>query len=372
MSQNSGRNYLIIGGIATAAFLLASTASKAQNLLGKFKVVPGIPNDFNLQNGINVNFPVQIINQSTFDIRIGNIYVTLQYNSASVTSPVWNDMFYMVKPVTSVTILKNTITNINSVPLTASYLTAYTVYQLFTGALDSNLKAIVRFEAAGIEIPQQEFLINAKSMFAPLKALLQTILGKVGDLGIDSLSAHHRQIKDGKEFDQYFPKPSGTSQMVAIGTEPTKTADIIVSQVPGELYQTKKIAERWKAPTVEQSVYNVYRFLHDHIQYNYDDHMKPLALRDEILNSPASSWDKRKEGIDCDCFSKFVVSILKNMGIPCAIKLVSNRPDKALCHIYVIVPSKSDRKGYLVIDACLHQYNTEPFSLTNQLIKQIP
>lgn len=372
MGNNTTRNVLVIGGAALGIGLLFSKATQAQNLSTKFKVNPLVPNDFNLQNGINFNLPVQIVNQSTFDVTINNLYISVQNNAAGAnTPPNWQDLFYMVKPVTALTIAKNAATNINKVPLTANYTNALTIYQMLTGAISSILKVSVRFEVAGgFEVPPIEFTVDAKQLFLPFKAALKSI--GLGNLGY-SKSMHVRVIKDGSEFDRYFPKPLGNKTTVAKGTNPSKTVELMAVQILAELPQTKAIAQVLKRSNVVDTIKAVWQFAHDYIQYEYDDVNKPLADRDEVLRSSSQIWAERKTGVDCDDFTKFCVSIFKNLGITSAIKAISMRADGALQHVYCIVPvSKNiDAKGYLVVDACLHQFNQEPKGITNQLIKTI-
>jgi hypothetical protein len=372
MGNNTGRNFLLIGGAALGIGLLLSKASQAQNLTTKFKVNPLAPNDFNLQGGINFNLPVQIVNQSTFDVTINNLYISVQNNlSSNAQTPNWQDLFYMVTPVKNITIAKNAVTNINAVPLTAGYANAITIYQMITGSLSSLLKVSVRFEVlGGIEIPPIEFTVDAKQMLLPLKTLLKNI--GLGNLGY-SKSTHVRNIKDGSDFNRYFPLPNGNKTMVIKGTNPINTVPIMASQVDAELPQTKAIAQILKRSNIADTAKAVWQFAHDYIQYEYDDHMKPLADRDEVLRSPAQIWKERKTGVDCDDFTKFCISIFANLGITSAIKAISMRPDGALQHVYCIVPvpKNIDAKGYLVVDACLHEFNKEPKGITNQIIKII-
>jgi hypothetical protein len=372
MGQNTTRNVLLIGGAALGIGLLLSKATQAQNLNTKFKVNPLLPNDFNLQGAINFNLPVQIVNQSTFDVTINNLYISVQNNlSSNAQAPNWQDLFFMVTPVKNLTIAKNTATNINKVPLTAGYANAITIYQMLTGTLSSLLKVSVRFEVlGGIEVPPIEFTVDAKQLLLPFKNLLKSF--GLGNLGY-SKSMHVRAIKDGSQYDRYFDKPKGQKTLVAYGTNPTVTVDLMANQVAAELPQTKAIAQTLVRPTIQDTVKAVWQWVHDHIQYEYDDHMKPLADRDEILRSPNQIWEERKTGVDCDDFAKECVSILANLKITSGIKAISMRPDGALQHVYAIVPVpyNIDRKGYLVVDCCLHQFNQEPKSITNQITKII-
>lgn len=375
------KNTIIITAVLLSAGLLLSVGSKAQNIAAKFKAFPLIPNDFNLQGGVNLNLPIQIINQSTFDVSVNNLYITIQNNAGTAAAPSWSDMFYMTSPVKNVLIRANSATNINKVPLTAPFTLAYTIYQIITGAASSNLKVIVRFETVGVELPAIEFYLDAKSAFAPLVALLKKFgLGNLpagktavnnllpsGNLGYQSNSAHWRKIKNGKAYDKYFPLPEQLEGFAAIGAEPNKTVELMAGMVKKYAYQTAKIAPLLRGKNLTETCKNVYAFMHTFLQYNHDSETA------EQLRTPARGWydGNKGKGIDCDCMTNFAISIFYNLGITCAIKAVSIREDKALQHVYAIVPNGEDPKGYTVVDGCLHQFNNEPSGITNQLIKTI-
>ena len=366
-SKNIGIAFLTLLAVGFAV----SVGSKAQNITANFKASPLLPNDFNLQGGINFNLPIQIINQSSFDVTVNNIYISVQTSTGNT----WQDLFYMTSPVKTVLIRKQAATNINQVPLKADYTSAYTILQIINGSVSSNLKVVVRFEAVGIQLTPIEFFIDAKQLLAPFKSVLGSFLNGLpsgNTLGYQSKSAHYRKINpDGSKYDSYFPKPKSLTGFASQGTDPNNTVKLMAEQVERELPETARITPILKGKNIAESCFNVYTFLHDNIQYQHDDHMMPLSKRDEVLRSPARSWAERKEGIDCDCFTKFAISIFKNMGIPCTIKAVSIRPDHALQHVYAIVPLPSNPKGYIVIDPCVHVFDQEPQNITNQILKQI-
>ncbi len=97
-------------------------------------------------------------------------------------------------------------------------------------------------------------------------------------------------------------------------------------------------------------------FLYDHIQYKLDK--KGL----EQLRRPNRSWAERQTGIDCDCFSIFVSSILTNLKIPHSFRITKYNRDEYQ-HVYVIVPAEDSKSGYITIDCVLSEFNYEkPFT----------
>src|SRR5690606_22291000 len=72
---------LILGGAIAivVAAALATGASKLKNLSTKFKANAGIPQNVSLKGGnLSFNLPIEITNQSAFDVTLQNLYVTVQ------------------------------------------------------------------------------------------------------------------------------------------------------------------------------------------------------------------------------------------------------------------------------------------------------
>jgi len=243
--MSKSTNIFLLAGLVLLGGFAVSIGSKAQNISAKFKASPLVPNNFSLQGGISFNLPVQIVNQSGFDVTINNVYISIQNASGNI----YQDLFYMTSPVKSVLIRKQAATNINQVPLKADYSSALTIYQIIQGSISSNLKVVVRFEAVGIELAPIEFFVDAKQLLAPFKNILNSFLSglpAVNSLGYQSNSVHYRNIKDGSRFNSYFPPANHLEGFAANGAEPDKTVSIMADMVQKYAYQTAKIAPTFK------------------------------------------------------------------------------------------------------------------------------
>jgi len=163
------------------------------------------------------------------------------------------------------------------------------------------------------------------------------------------ISAGYRKIKDGSRFDRYFANPDVVDRIIIDDGEVEETVDLMGKVVWKYINDTKRISQYLNASTLNQTCDNVWTFLHDHIQYRLDK--KGL----EQLRRPCRSWAERKDGIDCDCFSIFVSSILTNLGIPHKFRITKYNTD-AYQHVYVIVPSGTK---YIIIDCVLSEFNNE-------------
>lgn len=176
-----------------------------------------------------------------------------------------------------------------------------------------------------------------------------------------------RTVNKSKTYDPYWDlsEVTGTEkelvragQMInGITTEATtREMNRIVLET---LHQTKKIAQKLKGSTTEQTLKNIARYFAEYYQFN-EDH----SSREQIRTPARAYKDRISPGIDCDCFSTSISSILVNLGIPHFWRKTkpSSRGDYA--HIYVVVPkypgaSLSVRENYYVIDPVVGRFDYE-------------
>ncbi|MGL6121680.1 MAG: hypothetical protein ACRC1W_01325 [Shewanella sp.] len=169
-----------------------------------------------------------------------------------------------------------------------------------------------------------------------------------------------RSIRSGSQYDRYFNAmvEGNEVELIADGDvfDTLKQMKKIVNKT---LLQTKSISKLLKGSTPEATCRNVWEFLYHHVQYTKDH---PLR---EQLRTPARMWKDRATGVDCDCYSVFISSVLANLGIVHSFRMAGY--DGEYQHVYVVVPkngkSTSDRGSYYVIDPVVNQFNYEaPFS----------
>jgi hypothetical protein len=168
---------------------------------------------------------------------------------------------------------------------------------------------------------------------------------------IESISSGYRPIRDGRQFNQFFGVPDEKDRVIIEDGEVDDTVELMKKVVWKYLSDTKKISEYLKGRTLRETCENIWNFLYNHIQYKLDKR----GL--EQLRRPARSWAERSTGIDCDCFSIFVSSILTNLQIPHKFRIARYDLD-VFQHVYVIVPDESG-KDYYIIDCVLSQFNFE-------------
>lgn len=168
------------------------------------------------------------------------------------------------------------------------------------------------------------------------------------------ITSGQRRIRDGKQYDRYFPKPDEHDRIIIKDGEVSDTVELMEKVVHKYLTDTARIAPVLRRNTLEETCKSIYDFVYNHIQYKLDKR----GL--EQLRRPARSWAERRTGVDCDCMSIFISSILTNLKIPHSFRITRYSADHWQ-HVYVIVPD--NRGGYINIDAVVSPYGYEkPFT----------
>jgi hypothetical protein len=169
-------------------------------------------------------------------------------------------------------------------------------------------------------------------------------------LNIGFISSGYRTIRDGGDYNKFFTSPDGNDRVVRDG-DVFETVDLMKRVVWKYIDDTKRIAAYLKGSTLKDTCQNIWNFLYHHIQYKLDER----GL--EQLRRPNRSWAERKTGIDCDCFSIFVSSILTNLQVPHSFRITKYEKD-SFQHVYVVVPISGSANEY-IIDCVLSKFNYE-------------
>ena len=169
-------------------------------------------------------------------------------------------------------------------------------------------------------------------------------------LDIGFITSGYRTIRDGGDYNKFFTSPDGNDRVIRDG-DVFETVDLMKRVVWKYIDDTKRIASHLKGSTLKDTCQNIWNFLYHHIQYKLDER----GL--EQLRRPNRSWAERKAGIDCDCFSIFVSSILTNLQIPHSFRITKYEKD-SFQHVYVFVPITGSANEY-IIDCVLSKFNYE-------------
>jgi hypothetical protein len=162
-----------------------------------------------------------------------------------------------------------------------------------------------------------------------------------------------RNITNGAAYEHLFPAAQGNIYTVKQNASLADTLAYIPKVVAKTKAQTKKFAAFVKGKNVYETCSNIWEFIYNHIQYRKDEKGY------EQIRSPARTWQDRKEGVDCDCYSVFISSVLSNLAIPHALRITKYKQDH-FQHIYPVVPYQG---RYITMDCVTDQFDYEvPYS----------
>jgi hypothetical protein len=162
-----------------------------------------------------------------------------------------------------------------------------------------------------------------------------------------------RNIKNGSEYDRLFPNSEGDNKTIRKNANVSDTVAFIPKVVHETLDQTKAVARLLNGKSVYETCANTWHFVYQHINYKKDQDGY------EQIRSPARAWRDRKHGVDCDCYSTFISSILTNLGIPHLLRITKYHR-KYFQHIYPVV--KNGNKE-IIIDCVTDKFDYEvPYS----------
>ena len=170
---------------------------------------------------------------------------------------------------------------------------------------------------------------------------------------------NNAHIKPGKQYDKLFPRPNWKDSIIKRSADLSDTLELlpkVVNQTKGD---TAKISKQLKGKTKRETCRNIWYFVYDHIPYRRDEKGK------EQIRRPSRSWFERKHrmdgspgGVDCDCYTVFISSVLTNLDIDHTLRVTKNNKEY-FQHIYPIVP---DDDKYITLDCVVDTFDYEaPF-----------
>ncbi len=171
-----------------------------------------------------------------------------------------------------------------------------------------------------------------------------------------------RKIKDGSRFSYLFPAQKRSETTVKKRAQLSDTITLMKSKVRRQNWQTEKIAKHLKGATIGQTCRNIWQFAYSYFQY------KPDKLGIEQVRSPARSFSDRVTGIDCDCFSVFIGSVLSNLNIPFLWRLAIYK-SQDFEHVY---PVAINGNQHIIMDAVIDRFNYEvPYTKKKDIVMDL-
>lgn len=159
-----------------------------------------------------------------------------------------------------------------------------------------------------------------------------------------------RKIESGKQYDHLFDRPIGNFIVKKRDARVSDTVSLMQKTIRETRQDTVKIAKALKRSSVRETCKAIWEFCFNHFQYTQD------ARGREQVRRPARSWADRFKGIDCDCFTVFIGSILYNLQIPFLIRLARYQKDQ-FEHVYPVALDKNQNE--IIIDCVVHDFDYE-------------
>jgi hypothetical protein len=160
-----------------------------------------------------------------------------------------------------------------------------------------------------------------------------------------------RLLQSGSAYRAFFPKARGQDHRLKNSADVADTIRLIKQVVRETLDQTARIAPVLQGKSVRETCRNIWHFVYRHIQYKKD---KPGV---EQVREPARTWADRWQGVDCDCYTTFISSILTNLHIPHLYRITKYHYKAYYQHIYPIVPLPDG--DYLTLDCVTDEFDYE-------------
>lgn len=177
--------------------------------------------------------------------------------------------------------------------------------------------------------------------------------------GLGLTATRKRNIKPGYEFDALFPKPERTDPYLTRSGTNEQTLHTFIPDVVKRYHtDTAQLAVLLKRENLKDTLKAIWDFLYNHVQY------KPDSPLEEQIRRPARTWADRRTGVDCDCYTVFISSILLNLYIPHVLRMAAYDKRRGYQHVYVVVPKSaranlSKRADYWVIDPVMDAFDAE-------------
>lgn len=159
-----------------------------------------------------------------------------------------------------------------------------------------------------------------------------------------------KSIRSGEEYNHLFPKATLEVITKKKGATVSDTVKFIPKVVRETLWQTERIAPQLKGATLYETCSNIWHFLYEHVKYKKDEDGK------EQVRSPARLWHDRFRGVDCDCFTTTVLSLLQHHNIRGMMRITKYKQNH-FQHIYPIVPIGNGK--YITMDCVVNEFNYE-------------
>ena len=159
--------------------------------------------------------------------------------------------------------------------------------------------------------------------------------------------AKKRVIRPGKEFDALIPHHPEHKLVMLKNPQIEDTMGLVVRTIKKTLHDTERIAPVLKGRTIRETCRNIYQFIIDYVQYEYDFRDGDIEAVERV-RTPCKLWLDRTEGGDCEDYAIFISSVLTHLRVPHSLRITKYGNNPNWQHIYVVAFDGSDK--YITVD----------------------
>lgn len=141
----------------------------------------------------------------------------------------------------------------------------------------------------------------------------------------------------------------GKEETIYNNTTFKQTLEKMAQMAKSYAYQTAPLAKYLEKQEGDK-LNNLFSFIMNNFRYKDD-------ADGEELRTPLRAWRDRKKGVDCDCFSIFLGSVLENWRMPYLFRVVQPRGSADYGHVYTVAlrPPQTE----VVLDPVIGVFNAE-------------
>lgn len=169
-----------------------------------------------------------------------------------------------------------------------------------------------------------------------------------------------RSILIDSKVNDIFKPPLGGYLEIKKNAQLEDTLGLMKKVIATTLSDTYNISKLLKADTQKKTCQNIWEFCFQHLQYEKDE------AGIEQVRRPSRTWQDRIKGVDCDCMTVFIGSILTNLKIPFLIRLTAYKANADFEHVYPVAQTDS---GDIIMDCVVHQFNYQVPYITKKDIR---
>ncbi|MBR6250285.1 MAG: transglutaminase domain-containing protein [Bacteroidales bacterium] len=171
--------------------------------------------------------------------------------------------------------------------------------------------------------------------------------GAVTISGLGLTAASKRTIRPLSDYISLIPEKTNLRHhdyIVKANGSVVDTANIMHQAASADVESVRRLAQSLQRDTLTATLQSIFDFVYTHIQYELDS-----RFTEQVRRPLRALYDQKG---DCDCFATLIGSMLEALNIPYKFRIAAYSAGR-FQHVYVIVPTTDNVRGYYVVDPVL-------------------